>query len=165
MLKKLVSKNEQNTILKLLDIFKKKDALLLLKKPNKQLSVHLFYNRIIILTGSIIKIVFNKNCNIFIFTTNFLTNITNFCSIKPKLKTKLLKLKNEEIYKLLYKIIILNKKYLKQNNITLQIINNNDLNFVYYFVNQLLNTFNLTKIEFFKNYSFNGCRKKKWLSG
>lgn len=165
MLKKLVSKNEQNTILKLLDIFKKKDALLLLKKPNKQLSVHLFYNRIIILTGSIIKIVFNKNYNIFICITNFLTNTTNFCSIKPKLKTKLLKLKNEEIYKLLYKIIILNKKYLKQNNITLQIINNNDLNFVYYFVNQLLNTFNLTKIEFFKNYSFNGCRKKKWLSG
>lgn len=124
----------------------------------------MFYNKIIILTGSIIKIVFNKSSNVFVYVTNYFKNVTSFCSIKPKLKTKLLKLKNQEIYKLLYQVIILNKKYLKQNSITLQIINNNDLNF-HYFIEQLFNTFNLTKIELFKNYCFNGCRKKKWLSG
>lgn len=59
-----------------------------------------------------------------------------------------------------------NKKYLKQNSVTLQIINNRDLNFAYYFIKQVLNIFNLTKIQLFKNYAFNGCRKKEmaeWL--
>lgn len=103
---------------------------------------------------------FNKSSNVFIYVTNFFKNVTNFCSIKPALKTKLLKFKNEEIYKMLYQKMTDNKKYLKQNNITLQVINNNDLNYAYYFIEQILNTFNLTKIQFFKNYSFNGCRKR-----
>jgi hypothetical protein len=158
---KLISKNEKNTVLKLFNIFKKNDNLSHLKTPNKQLSINLFYTKSVILTGLIIKIIFNKSSNVFIYITNFFKNITSFCSIKPTLKTKLLKLKNEEIYKILYQIMSRNKKYLKQNNITLQIINNNDLNFAYYFIEQVLNNFNLTKIQFFKNYSFNGCRKKR----
>lgn len=125
----------------------------------------MFNTNFVILTGLIIKILFNKSSNVFIYITDYFKNILYFCSIKQALKIKLFKLKHEEIYKILYQAITQNKKYLKQNNITLQIVNNSDSNFAYYFIEQILNSFNLTKIQFFKNYSFNGCRKKKWLSG
>ena len=161
----LISKNEKNVILKLFNIFKKNDTFSYLKNLNKQISIHLFPSSSVFLTGLVIKLVFNQNSNVFICIKDYLKNSIFFCSIKPKIKTKLLKLKHEEIYKILYEATTQNKKHLKLNNVTLQIVNNNDSNFASYFVEQLLNPSNLTKIQFFKNYSFNGCRKKKWLSG
>lgn len=157
---KLISKNEKNIILKLFNIFKKKDTFSYLKKPNKQISIHLFKNNSVILTGLVIKIVFNKSSNVFIYIIDYFKNSIFFCSIKYKLKTKLFKLKHEEIYKILYQTTTRNKKHLKQNNVTLQVVNNNDLNFAYYFIDQLVNPLNLTRVQFLKNYSFNGCRKR-----
>lgn len=94
---------------------------------------------------------------------NFSNNSTFSYSIK---KEHIEKLKFDMVYKKLFQIILTetNKNDIK-NKILLQIKNNYDTNTSSYFLDQITYNFNLTKIQFFKNYSYNGCRKKKWLSG
>lgn len=162
---KSISKNENHLMLKIINVSQINYNLLNLKKQNKQLFFNLLNSNFFILTSSIIKIKF-KNSNVFITITDYLNNLIFFSSVKPKLK-KIKMLKLDEIYKIIYQILFQNKNFLKQSSLTLQIFNNNDLNLntVYYFVEQISNNFNLTKIQFFKNYSFNGCKKEmaEWL--
>lgn len=162
-MKKLISVNAKYIIEKLFNITQlNKNYIYSLKKhdEHKRFSKNFLNNNTFILIGSFIKILF-KNSNIFFQINDFC--ITTLFSIKSLLKIRLFKLKVEEIYKVIYKIIV-QKKYLNQNNIAVQIISSHDFSSVFYFLEHISSHFHLIKVQYFKNYSFNGCRKKKWLS-
>lgn len=157
---KLISVNEKKLILKLFNVTQlNKNYFYLLKKDNeyKRFSKDLLLNNnLFVLIGSIIKVLF-KNSNIFYQINDYYTNILS--SMKFLFKVRLLRLKIEEIYKIIYKIIV-QKKYLKQNNVAIQIISNYSFSSIFYFLKHILNHLNLIKVQYFKNYSFNGCRKR-----
>ena len=155
----LISVNEKKIMLKFFnEIQLNKNYFYLLKKDNehKRFSKNLFNNNIFVLIASVIKILF-KNSNIFFQINDYYTNILS--SMKFLFKVRLLRLKIEEIYKVIYKIIV-QKKYLKQNNVAIQIISNYNFSSVFYFLKHISNHLNLIKVQYLKNYSFNGCRKR-----
>lgn len=133
-------------------------------KNTKLLSHNLIINKKLNFINYFIYINFN-NSNCFLNIVDALNNELYFFSIGSifnQLNKK--KLKPIDIFNKFLEILLTKFSYLKHFSLAL-FINSTKINLIKLFLNKIKNKFLLIIFKIYTNYSFNGCKKEKWLSG